>query len=90
MNITKWQILESQNYFRRSTKGEEPPLFIESIQMRSGKSFGELALIKNKPRAATIKCMEDCHFAVMSQSDYMRVLNKIDQKNITRIVEFLH
>jgi len=31
-------------------------------------------LIKNKPRAATIQCIEDCNFAVMSKSDYEKVL----------------
>lgn len=36
----------------------------------SGKSFGELALITNKPRAATIKCLTECHFAVMNKINY--------------------
>lgn len=56
------------------SKVEEAPLFIEFTQLKSGKSFGELALIKNKPRAATIRCVEDCHFAVMSKDDYEKVL----------------
>ena len=43
---------------------------LDVVQLKTGKSFGELALIKNKPRAATIKCNEDCHFAIMSKSDY--------------------
>jgi CRP-like cAMP-binding protein len=46
--------------------------------LKSGKAFGELALIKNKPRAATIRCNEDSHFAVMSKVDYEKVLQKID------------
>lgn len=33
------------------------PDFIEVIRLGIGKSFGELALINNKPRAATIKCI---------------------------------
>jgi CRP-like cAMP-binding protein len=55
-------------------KNEEDSLFIEVVSLRTGKSFGELALIKNKPRAATIKCSEDCHFAVMQKADYNKVL----------------
>eukprot|EP00347_Sterkiella_histriomuscorum_P023290 403335214 len=90
ITFTKRQVRESQNYLRRSTKANEQPLFIEFLQLKTGKSFGELALIKNKPRAATIRCVEDCHFAVMSQSDYMKILNKIEQKNMSRIVEFMH
>ena len=55
-------------------KNEEETLFVEAVTMKSGKSFGELALIKNKPRAATIKCLENCNFAVMSKYDYQKIL----------------
>jgi len=71
-------------------KVEEAPLFIEFTQLKSGKSFGELALIKNKPRAATIRCVEDCHFAVMSKDDYEKVLQKIEMKKIQKNIEFMH
>ena len=63
---------------------------MEVVKLIAGKSFGELALIKNKPRAATIKCLEDCHFAVMSKQDYQKVLQRIEQKNLNKIVDFLH
>lgn len=43
---------------------------MDVVTLRSGKSFGELALIKDQPRAASIKTLEDCHFAVMNKSDY--------------------
>ena len=35
-------------------------------------------MIKNKPRAATIKCAEECHFGVMSKADYDKVLLRIE------------
>ena len=63
---------------------------MEVAVLRNGKGFGELALIKNKPRAATIKCLEECHVAVMSKADYEKVLKKIEQKNLAKMVEFLH
>ena len=50
------------------------PLFIEVLILRSGKAFGELALIKNKPRAATILCLTECHFAVMSKANNEKIL----------------
>jgi CRP-like cAMP-binding protein len=50
------------------------PIFIDFKIIKTGASFGELALITNKPRAATINCMQDCHFAVMAKSDYEKVL----------------
>lgn len=75
---------------RKSNRSNEGALFIETSVLRNGKAFGELALIKNKPRAATIKCIDDCHFAVMSKADYEKVLQKIEQKNMNKIIEFLH
>ncbi|CDW81071.1 UNKNOWN [Stylonychia lemnae] len=74
----------------KSIKEDLPPLFSEFTQLKAGKSFGELALIKNKPRAATIKCTEDCHFAVMSKTDYEKVLQKIELKKMQKIIDFLH
>jgi CRP-like cAMP-binding protein len=44
--------------------------------MKSGKGFGELALSKERlmPRAATIRCITECHLGVMSKADYTKVL----------------
>jgi hypothetical protein len=36
--------------------------------LEAGKSFGELALLHNKQRAASIKVVEDCYFATMDSS----------------------
>ena len=55
--------------------------FNEVVQLGMGKAFGELALINNKPRLATIKCVSDCHFAVISKNVYERILKKIEVKN---------
>ena len=48
--------------------------------LHSGKSFGELGLIRNKPRAATIKCIEDSHFATLDKYDYEISIAKIERK----------
>lgn len=45
--------------------------------LEDGKSFGELALIQHKPRAATIICKEDTHFATLDRAGYDRVLKKL-------------
>lgn len=49
---------------------EDAPMFTEVAKLKDGKSFGELALIQNKPRAATIKCVQDSHFAVLDKAVY--------------------
>ena len=51
--------------------------------------FGEQALINNKPRMATVKCLEDCYFGVMSREDYKQSIGKIQKRQIDLKVSFL-
>lgn len=71
---------------------EESPIqhnkLIEVIELGMGNSFGELALINNKPRLGTVRCNSDCHFAVLNKGLYSRVLSKIEIKNQNRITDF--
>lgn len=39
-------------------------------ELSTGKSFGELAIITNKRRNATVKTSEDTHFAVLDKFSY--------------------
>jgi len=52
-------------------------------------SFGELALNSGQPRAATIECLTDCHFAVMSKADYEKCLLITAKKSMQLALEFL-
>jgi CRP-like cAMP-binding protein len=52
------------------TKKELSKKYIEIATLGAGKSFGDLALIGSKPRMASIRCIEDTHFAVLSKQDY--------------------
>lgn len=65
------------------------PEFQEVLILRDGSSFGELALLEKKPRAATIKCKEDSHFAVLDKSSYQRILSKLMNEKKQEIVNFL-
>ena len=60
--------------------------FVEALTLTSGHSFGELALINNEPRQATIKTLTKCTFVTVSRKDYSRVLEKIEAKNIEQKV----
>lgn len=53
-----------------------------------GGSFGELALIRDQPRLATITCLKDTHFATLCQKDYKRVLGHIDEKILDELLSF--
>ena len=46
------------------------------MKYQSGQSFGELALMNNKPRAATIICVETWYFATLDRDGYKRILGK--------------
>lgn len=54
--------------------------FVEVKVLGPGTGFGELALIDNKPRAATIQTMGECYFAVIGRDDYNKFLQKLEVK----------
>jgi len=48
----------------------------ELYSIGQGKYFGEMALLDDKPRGATIKCLSNTLFAVMTAKDYQKILQK--------------
>lgn len=44
------------------------------VLLKQGQSFGELALIKDQPRAASILCREDCDFMVLNKENYDNII----------------
>lgn len=80
--------LENQLYFE---------LLTPVVQLGAGKAFGEIALDidplhpqKMITRQATILCMEDCKFAIMTKKDYQDVLLKFQQKMTDNMIKFFH
>ena len=73
-----------------SKKGSNDQNLTEIAQLSSGQSFGELSLIKNQPRAATVVCMESCYFMTLSKDNYLRLLGKSFSKMLEEKIEFLH
>lgn len=63
--------------------------FVAVATLEDGQSFGELALLNEIPRNATITCITDCHMAVLSKSDYLRILGNVHAKKISLFVDFL-
>ena len=62
---------------------------IEAKVLSSGDSFGELALLNNESRSATVKCLEQCYLAVIVQRDYKKILRSDAEKTVKERVEIL-
>lgn len=58
---------------------EKMTWFVKVVKLVEGQSFGELALIDDKPRAASINCEEDVICGVINKFTYQRVIEKIEK-----------
>ena len=52
------------------------------MTLGEGEGFGELALINDKPRSATIRVTEACQFIKVEKADYNRILKDIESNTI--------
>lgn len=63
------------------------------ITLGPGAIFGELALIKNQPRSATITCLEDCELFIIQRSDFDAVMKcemtKLNEEKFDFLLEHL-
>jgi CRP-like cAMP-binding protein len=42
--------------------------------LEEGAAFGEMSLVRGEPRAAGIKCADNCEFMMIAKKDYDRIL----------------
>ena len=61
----------------------------EFIALGDGKSFGEMALINNRPRGASILCKQDTYFAVMDKDNFKSTLMKVEERQQDTYIDFL-
>ena len=54
-----------------------------------GDCFGELGLIDDKPRAASVLCRRETHLAVLEKTDYVRILSKAHGHMLNAKLQFL-
>lgn len=50
----------------------------EVYQYSAGGYFGELALLKNIPRQASIKCTSDCSLVALDRQSFKRMMGPLD------------
>ena len=48
--------------------------------MKIGQHFGELALINDAPRSATVTALTNCEFAILGRNDFDLVIKKNEAK----------
>ena len=58
-----------------SSDGEMEFVLNEVGEIKAGGAFGELSLLYESPRTATITCKEDCDFAILNKSEYKEILS---------------
>ncbi|CAD8161802.1 unnamed protein product [Paramecium octaurelia] len=62
---------------------------LESVRiLRQGESFGELALIHRQPRLATIRCVNNCYFAVLDKQQFQHILHYEQTKKIEQNIDY--
>lgn len=66
-----------------------PVEFEEVNVLRDGHTFGELALLRDEKRMASIVCKEETHFAVLEKQDFKRLIGEVSERRINEVVTFL-
>jgi CRP-like cAMP-binding protein len=75
--------------YRRTSEVLVESVFVEVGRLSDGQAFGELSVIKNKRRAATVDCLTDLHVATLSQQKYVEILGRIEEDRINEKVAIL-
>lgn len=65
------------------------PEYTQLSVLKAGSGFGELALINDQVRAASILCREPTYLAVLERDEYKRILGRIDDAKIEAKVQLL-
>lgn len=63
--------------------------FLTVAKLSDGSAFGELALLEQKPRMATIRCLKNTNFMVLSKSDYNHAIGAIERRTYAEKINFL-
>jgi CRP-like cAMP-binding protein len=62
---------------------------LKVAELGPGDIFGEMALINNEPRSATVRTMDDCTLTVISRDEIEGKIRRIDDKAIRALINVL-
>jgi CRP-like cAMP-binding protein len=61
----------------------------EVLNVVPGMQIGELALLNNEPRAATVRTRQPCLFGYLERDEYKNVLQRAQERDIHKKLSFL-
>jgi len=74
--------------FKHNEDSESDTEYQQLAVIHKGSWFGELALIEDKPRAASIICNEPCYFGVLSKEVFINILKVQEQEKQKERIAF--
>lgn len=82
---------DQPNYFFYINKGSVLILIDgrEVRELKDGSSFGELAILYNSPRSASVQCLQDSEFLVINRVKFQEAIKKLNMVNYENCKEFV-
>ena len=96
LNVFKSKVRKERNIIMNFIKQSERETlevefddFKEIGILHTGSSFGEIALISERPRSVTVQVREKSSFLVLCKQDFTKILGGIAEKRVNGIVKFM-
>ncbi|KAL4448756.1 hypothetical protein ABPG74_012845 [Tetrahymena malaccensis] len=100
-NLRVSEVINNQANFdsdqsNKKTEKEQIQLLVECFPtlklvhtFNSGESFGDIALITNERRTATLICKEDTHFLTLTKEGYEQIIGVYETRILDETIKFL-
>ena len=57
--------------------------------MKNNESFGDMALINDDPRSASILCTQDSHFAFLDKKIFMLLVYRAEEESLNKKIKYI-